>query len=175
MRAQKGGALLIVLIFLSVMLIGAMALMGSQDMSSRLVGNSAFKQAATQYAQLGVGAGSALLKGLADKDKAATGYSPLALPVDTSGLPSVQWEGLPAMSEANGAYIVQFMVERLCTGSLPVTDTAKQCAGLIAPAAGSARVGAAAYETNDGVYFRVTVRVQGPKQSESFVQALFSA
>jgi len=70
-----------------------------------------------------------------------------------------------------GNYSVQRVVERLCQ-TTPVTDPLADCMVREADAPGSNKAGSLAYKAPASVYYRITVRVTGPKSANAFVQAL---
>lgn len=171
--AQRGaGSLIFVLILLTVMLVATTSLFKSSEVSTAIAGNTAFKQAATQAGQLGVAAAAVALKGVAAPDVGADRYYPTRLAEDAYGLPSgINWKGVP--SSAQGMFSVQYVIDRLCSVS-PVTDVASQCQGDTSSETSSAKVGAATYVSIGAVYYRATIRVTGPKNTETFIQALFA-
>lgn len=172
-RHQRGSSLLLVLISLTALLFSALALIRATDTSSAIAGNIAAKQAATAAADVGVAAAGERVDGLASADTAQAGwYYAVQLPTASTGLPTVDWSGVAPLAVGN--YQMQYVVDRLCIVA-PVTDATTQCA--IAPVSSegiSHRAGAAWYRPQTAVHYRVTVRVRGPKQAESYVQALFT-
>lgn len=174
---QQGGSLIFVLVLLTVMLMGSVSMLRTTSTSNDIASNVAFKQAATFAAQAGVDAAAVLLRDVEDPESATEGYYPAKEGDAATGLPSVDWDEIPVttVSAPDGvAYSVQFVVERLCSES-PVTDALEQCSIPYGEKkAGSARVGAADFSVGEGFFYRATVRVTGPKRTESFVQAIFS-
>ena len=70
---------------------------------------------------------------------------------------------------------VQWVVERMCNAPLPVSDVYSQCQVSQTQQTGSNRGGWGVAIQNDPVkYYRVTVRVTGPKSTEQFIQSLVS-
>jgi hypothetical protein len=59
----------------------------------------------------------------------------------------------------------------MCT-TAPVTDTLRQCLVRQVPQQESSRVGAEAVDPPNARQFRITVRILGPKDSETWVQTL---
>ena len=92
--------------------------------------------------------------------------------VDAYGLPTINWAGVPAATVTN--FRVQYVVERLCQGPTPITNLIGQCLTNENTQDGSRKVGSPAYSGTTAVYYRVTVRVQGPRNAESYVQSLLS-
>lgn len=173
-QTQKGASLLVVLLLLVAMLIASAALLRSSETTTLIAGNVAFKEAATQNAEVAFGEAEAYLNALANADTTvAFHYYATPLAQDANGLPAgLDWSQVAAVAE--GAYTHQYVIERMCNAPLPVANTVAQCQVLLSQTAGSNRSGSPIYEGAPAVYFRVTARVTGPKNAESFVQASYS-
>lgn len=170
-KSQSGGSLVLVLVLLAVMLIGTMSMINTTGLSSAMAGNTAFRQGATGAAQFGVDAGAQLIRALVAPDADAAGYYATRRAADAFGLPAVSWSSQPEIVQ--GIYSVRWLVERLCTKT-PVVDPLTDCSGYALATASSSKVGATTYTLGGGLYYRVTVRVMGPKNTESYVQASFA-
>jgi Tfp pilus assembly protein PilX len=171
---QRGGALMVTLIALGVLLIAAVSLLRSTSTASAIASNSASKQAAAEAADVGLQAANLRLTALSAIDTNVTGaYYATQQAVDANGIIAVDWTSVPITQVGN--FKVQYLIDRLCDAPLPVTDNTAHCS--VAPAASEAtshRVGAPLYVPKAPVYYRVTARVVGPKSSESYVQAVVS-
>jgi len=171
---QRGGSLLITLVAMAMLLLGAGALLPSTDTVSAIASNTATKEAAAEAADAGLQAAAVKLSGLTNLDASVAGtYFATQQAVDANGLLTADWSG--AAIRQVGAFRVQYLIDRLCDAPLPVADSAVQCS--IAPTVGhstSHKVGAPLFIPNAPVYFRVTARVVGPRNSESFIQAVVS-
>ena len=173
MRNQSGTSLIIVVILLVILMISALALVRSSETIGAVAGNIAFKQAATEAADTGIAAATQWLTALTNVDTAVAGvYYATRQNVDAHGLPVLDWSGVPAVPVAN--FRVQYVVERLCQGATPITNLISQCLTTEHAQDGSKKVGSPAYSGTTAVYYRVTVRVQGPRNAESYVQSLLS-
>jgi Tfp pilus assembly protein PilX len=173
MRRQSGTSLIIVVILLVILMISALALVRSSETVGAIAGNVAFKQAATEAADTGIAAANAWLIGAANTDLAVAGvYYATRQNVDTHGLPTINWADVPVRAVSH--FKVQHVVERLCQGPTPVANVVSQCLTTENTQDGSRKVGSPAYTGTTAVYYRVTVRVQGPRNAESYVQSLFS-
>ena len=172
---QQGNALLVVLVMVLVLMLGAVAALRSSETSALVAGNSVFREATLQAADLGVTAAYAYVTALTAPDTAiANRYFPLRQTEDQYGMPStVDWNGV-AVIDLRAMYKVQYVVERLCSGALPVTDPVNQCVTDTQPAFGSNKLGSEAFSTPATIAYRVTVRTRGPKNAESYTQALVS-
>lgn len=171
-HTQAGSSLLVTLVVLTVLSAGAVALFSSTLQARMAATNTMFKQVALQASDAGLYAAQRLLATLDAPDEAATGYFPVQQPQSAQGIPaSLDWSRQPLI-DMHG-YEVRWVVERLCD-STPVTDARAQCATAAGAGQGSHRAGAEQYEAAAAIYYRVTVRVTGPRQLETFTQALFS-
>jgi Tfp pilus assembly protein PilX len=170
-QRQGGASLIVVLIVLAVLLIGAMALLRSGEISALVAGNVAFKEAATQGGEIGISTAARAIDAMTDMDTdVARTYYARRQPEDVQGLPTtVDWATVPAVTVGNGK--VQYVIERMCTAA-PVVDPVASCMVRERATSGSAKAGAPAYAGLAQVYYRVTVRVVGPKNTTSFLQAL---
>jgi type IV pilus assembly protein PilX len=170
-RRQRGATLIIVLIVLAVMLVGSLAMLRSSEVSGLVAGNVSFKEAATQATDIGISDAAKTLDAMVNTDTdVANVYYATRQPEDSDGLPTtINWSAVAAAAVGN--YSVQHVVDRLCQ-STPVTDPVGQCMVRDADSPGSNKAGALAYKNPATVYYRITVRVTGPKSASAYVQAL---
>lgn len=186
---QSGAVLFVALIALVSMLLAGIALIRSTDTANVIAGNFAFKESTLQAADAGVELAFSALPTLS-----ATGNTPVSnkyytimLPTDSKGLPTgVNWNNVASTPIGTTGNNVKYIIERLCQGTIsdPVngpapTDTAKLIRYCIAPPAqaaqgGSKSAGHAEFAGSGVVYYRVTVRVSGPRGAVSMVQAMIS-
>lgn len=187
--SQQGSALFISLIALVSMLLAGIALMRSTDTANVIAGNFAFKESSLHAADAGIDLAFVALPAFA-----ATGNVPVAnvyyttmLPIDGKGVPvGIDWSRVPTAAIGNTGNVVQYIIERMCQGTItdPVngptpTDTAKLIRYCIAPPmqaaqGGSKAAGHSEFAGSGVVYYRVTVRVTGVRNSVSMVQAMLS-
>lgn len=173
--------LLVALIVLVALMLGANALVRSVDTSASIAGNLSFKEAAQQMGDIGVEAAATALAtySASPNNNAPSGcssgcqYFATVQSTDAKGVPSTaDWSQIPSTSPATG-YAVQYVVDRLCQNP-PITDIGAQCLANFKAVSGSQRVGAPVFNQVEGVNYRITVRITGPKSTESFVQAVLS-
>jgi len=164
-------SLIIVLVVLAILLVGGLAMLRSSEVSSLVAGNVSFKEAATQAGDIGISDAAKALDTMINLDSnVANVYFATRQAEDSYGLPiTVDWSAVPALAVGN--YNVQHVVERLCQ-TTPVTDPLADCMARDADAPGSNKAGSQAYQNPATVYYRITVRVTGPKSASAFVQAL---
>jgi type IV pilus assembly protein PilX len=170
-QRQRGISLMIVLVVLTISLVGSLSLLRSSEVSALIAGNVSFREAATQATDIGISEAAKALSTMANFDtNVANVYFATRQPEDSHGLPtSVTWSSVPSVTV--GYYSVQHVVERLCQ-TTPVTDPAADCMVRDGEAAGSSKAGSLVYKNPASVYYRITVRVAGPKSTSAFVQAL---
>ena len=170
-RNQHGVSLVIVLVVLAIILVGSLAMLRSTEVSSLVAGNVSFREAATQATDIGISTAGKALDVMATPDtNIANVYFATRQPEDADGLPTtVNWNSVA--TETVGNYSVQHVVERLCQ-TTPVTDPLADCMVRDGEAAGSNKAGSLTYKNPPTVYYRITVRVTGPKSAAAFVQAL---
>lgn len=191
---QKGIVLFIALIALVVMSLAAVALIRSSDTNTLITGNLAFKQSATTSADAGTEAAITLLQshntgGGLNNPIASIGYT--ASTTNNAGDPigTTYWNNLSAnicllpitggvcstagVPDASGNTI-GFMTQRLCkatgdsTGAQCIVSTDSSTNG------NNEAAGEDTLEFSTAVYYRIIVRVTGPRNTVSFVQTIVS-
>lgn len=196
-RAQRGVVLFIALIVLAAMTLASVALVRSVDTATLGAGNIAFKQSATQAAERAVAAAMAKFATLptlgplatgttAQNHQAADNYCASLLPTDPRGVPLVLL-GTPAtvdtnnkacdsqpLAAANKILItptqetLRYVIERLCPAiGAPNQDTCN--VAQVIPGGGS---GTEAHLGANKPLYRVTVRVDGPRNTLHFTQVV---
>lgn len=169
-RPVRGMTLLVVLMLLSVLLLGGLAMARMTEIGTLASGNNAYREASLQASEIGINTAYQAVRGLTDEETAIGGwYRPTNQATDAAGIPDIDWSGTPELT--TGSYSVRYIVERLCT-TAPVTDTLRQCLVRQLPQLESSRIGAEALEPPNARQFRITVRIVGPKSSETWVQQL---
>lgn len=163
--------MLVVLVLLSVMLLGGMALARLTEIGTLASGNAAYHEAAMQASEIGINTAFQAVRALTDEDTTvSTWYSATAKAKDSNGLPTgVDWSTAPAISVGN--MTVSYVAERACTVT-PVTEPLRQCLVKQVPKMGSRAVGTEPLNPPNSKQFRITVRVTGPKDTQTWVQSL---
>lgn len=186
-RRQTGVVLFIALIVLVAMTLAGIALVRSVDTGNIISGNLAFKEASLMSADRGIQAGFAWLSANSaalDNTDTAQGYFSSIQGGDPDWFSEAAWANAVTVGTDDAGNTVQYVIHRMCTQP----DTAynaqnagvdNQCATSTATdpssnaAVGSSmQVGAFVYQTNPMVYYRVTARVKGPRNTISVVQAM---
>lgn len=171
-RASRGVTILVVLMLMSVMVLGGMALARMTEVGTLASGNNASREVSLQLSEVGINTAYMAIRGLASEDvNVPDWYWATTLPTDANGVPTVTWANAPLITV--GAYSVRYVADRMCTVAT-VTDSLRQCLVRHVPQTESARVNFEGVEPPNTRQFRITVRVTGPKDSETFVQTLVS-
>jgi Tfp pilus assembly protein PilX len=187
---ERGVVLIVVLVVLVAMTLAAIALTRSTFTSNRIAGNLAFQQAATHAADVGIEDAIAWLEQHNDatlqNDHLQSGSSDYSYKATYQNPSTTQswasyWDSVIASStylnqlpsDAAGNQ-VSFLIERLCSNVGAATAGA-HCA--ISPDTSSTQgkshgAGSIGFTIADQLYYRITVRVKGPRDSVSFVQAI---
>jgi Tfp pilus assembly protein PilX len=190
---QRGVVLIIALIVLIAMTLAGIALMRSVDTSNLIAGNLAFQQAATHSADTGVEKAVSWLEtanstnnGLALQDSDDTnGYA--ANGSDATNNPSAgqSWDAfwnaalLARKVDVNGGdeddagNKVSYVIDRMCANAGAKTGGASCVASPVVTAATGNNEGTEVQlNAPSVVYYRITVRVAGPRNTVSYVQAM---
>jgi Tfp pilus assembly protein PilX len=187
-RSQRGVVLFVALIVLVAITLAGIALMRSVDTSVVISGNLAFKQTATQssdgamaqaFQWLNANSAGATLQ----NDNAAGGYRSSRPAAEPDWGDMANWTNAVVLNggaaDASGN-VVRYVIHRMCTE--PNTPYNGANAGVpnvcalsyptsAAAVGGSMSVGASSFEALPQLYYRVTARVDGPRNTVSIVQA----
>lgn len=189
-RRQSGVVLLIALIAVVILAIGTVALFRSSDAALFNAGNLAFKRDMTNRGELGIAAAKAALTSGAlnqeatrQSDQLAIGYYATMQATGTHGVPNalIGYQSgkttsvtLPTIN-GGGGITIYYMIDRLCTAT-GSTDPSNAC---VVSSIGSAKGGTVlpyrgqAQPPSVPVY-RISVRVDGPRNSQTFLQTTVS-
>ena len=197
-RRQGGAILFIALIVLVAMTLAGIAMIRSVDTALGIAGNMAFKQASIQGTDRGIKAGFDWLitnssgTTLQSTNPAVTGgaaYSSSRAATEPDWFDTANWAtavslpnefGQVGSADAAG-HIVRYVIHRMCNCA-DVSYNAN-CAGSSVPnvcglyypisggaAGGSMTVGSATFEGIPQIYYRITTRVDGPRNTVSITQ-----
>ena len=191
-RAQQGVVLFVSLIILVAMTLAGIALMRSVDTNVLIAGNLAFRQANTMYADTGVEAARAwLTANTASLNNNQPGgalhyWANYQLGVNFLGTAPVagdnyNWAQAATVAAPDPAYTIAYVIHRLCGGTGAPSDASAKCmqasAGGGSGSSGLGTKGVVSYGVQalpgiSTIYYRVTVRVRGPRNTLSYVQAI---
>jgi len=187
-RAQEGLVLFIALIVLVAMTMAGVAMMRSVDTGLVVAGNMAFKQSAIMVADRGTAEAVEWLKTNSagptlQNTNTSRGYYSARPGTEPNWFEAASWTNSTAVNggtpDASGN-VVRFIIHRMCT--LPDTPYNGSLAGvqnecaLFFPKAsgtggGSMAVGAPQFVGTPQLYYRVTTRVEGPRDTVSVIQS----
>lgn len=173
---QRGVVMYVALVVLIVMTLAGLAMLRQMGGAVSIAGNVAFKQGATAVADAGTEAGRAWLvtpanRFLLDADSPANGYfSSWGASVNPD---TFNWGAAPVAAAANATgFTVRYLVHRLCqVPNLPSTAPAQNCSS----EKGKDIIDKGTGEHFPGTpqpYFRVTTRVEGPRNTVSYTQVV---
>lgn len=170
---QQGSTLFMVLFVLTSLLIVSLALLRSTSTTTLMAGNIAFKQASSVAAGIGINNSIIALQNVINREASVPDvYFATVQPTDQYGLPTtVIWSQVP--SQLSDKYKIQQVIERLCVGPTPVADPDQQCSYIENTESSSSKLGSTQFSSKL-YYYRVTVMVTGPKNTNSFIQAIVS-
>lgn len=182
-RRQAGITLIIALIALVALTMAGIALVRSVDTGNVIAGNFAFRQSSLQATDTGVETAFtqlATIAGSTPDTAIANRYFPVMQTLDTNGIPTtVNWALVPFTTlGSNGEYAVKYVIERLCTGALPIDADAivASCVVDQNSSLNSVKLGGGGCSVNcngpPAVNYRVTVRVEGPRNTVAMSQAI---
>lgn len=206
---QNGMVLLIVLVFLAVMTIGALAMMRATDSATLVAANLGYKQNGIASGDLAIEAAIAWLSkqssGGLEADSTSDGYLASydrngpnikagqtwdAYWNDTASLPTgykcwISWSGTPPAATCHSTPSAQtadaagnksaYLVQRLCLSAGAATDTASGCFQAVSASSSSNSskgAGKLTLTASSQVYYRITVRVDGPRATVTYTQAV---
>ena len=181
----------------AAMSIAAVSLVRSVDTTVVITGNLAFQQTALQVADYGIEAAAGDLVTIRANsrdarwrrgdtcaipggsrtafnyyptlfERASTGSPTIDGVTYTGGypgVPSLDWNTVPCVTNTRipAGYAVQYLIDRLC-------NHATNCVADNPQEGGSRRAGQARFSGAPSIHYRVTVRVSGPNNAQSFVQ-----
>lgn len=173
-RQQAGVTMLVVLVLLSVMLLGGMALAKLTEVGTLASGNTAYREASIQASEVGLNTVFQRIRDeIANEEADQAGwYWATAQDTDAKGMPEVDFDEAPTVTV--GAYTVAYVAERMCD-TTPVTNPLRQCLIKLEPDPfASQQSDPDKLESPNSRQFRVTIRVTGPKDTRTWVQSLIT-
>jgi Tfp pilus assembly protein PilX len=191
-RAQRGVILFISLIVLVAMTLAGIALMRSVDTNVLIAGNLAFKQGTTAVADIGVEAARNWLSapsGSLDQDQPGASFywanwqqgqsDFMGATATTSD--DYNWGQAGTATSPDPAYTIQYVIHRLCGSAGKPSDIGTCLQSSVASGGsgtggskGVVSYGQQALPSVSTIFYRVTVRVTGPRNSTSYVQAILN-
>jgi len=175
LRQQRGITIVITLVLLSVMLLGGLAISRMTEVGTLAAGNNVFHEAAVQASEVGVNTAYQAVRDLSNAEaNSGSWYFAVTQTNDAAGMPNTAiWTTAPQITVGN--YDVRYIVDRQCTGALPIADPARQCLTRTTDPGDMVESGAAGAQQPEPptvMQYRITVRVTGPKDTITFVQSM---
>lgn len=182
---QRGVVLFIALIVLVAMTLAGIAMVRSVDTGNVIAGNLAFKQSATQAGDRGTDAAFNWLTANSagttlQNTNAAQGYFSSRPGTEPDWSNPGSWTNAATLADDGSGYTVSYIIHRMCTQpDTPYNGSnagvANEC-GLSFPSGasssgGSMTVGAVTFQGNPQLFYRITIRVVGPRSTVSITQA----
>lgn len=180
-RRQHGVVLFVALIVLIIMTLAGLALLRQMGVGTSIAGNVAFKENATSVADRGTEFARAWLmanSAITANDSVANGYlSSWAGGVDPTAF---DWAGQSRTltdDQAQTGNTTRMIIHRLCaTANMSALDPAQRCSDFPVINAGESRGGGGYPSVLPGTapspFYRVTTRVDGPRNTVSYTQVL---
>jgi type IV pilus assembly protein PilX len=182
---QAGVILIIALIVLVSMTLAAIGMSRSIDTANLVAGNMAFKQATLQGGDVGFSNAFTWLSGnsgtaVLQTTNAATGFYSSAPATEPNWFDpnDAIWTSAVVLNGGvadNAGNVVRYVIHRMCTqADASYNATGNQCA-LTYPSGGATTGGSMSVGSNQfvgipQVYYRVTTRVDGPRNTISIMQ-----
>jgi Tfp pilus assembly protein PilX len=168
----RGVTILVVIVLLTVMLLGALALVRMSEASTLSAGNAQFRDASLQASEVGLNAAFNAVRAvpaLQENQDIAGWYWNQTQAQDANNMPVVDWSAAPELTV--NAYEVRYVVERMCSVAV-VIDPLRECLVKAEKVVTSAVDIDDKFEPPNSRQYRITVRVLGPKNTTTFIQSL---
>ena len=187
-RAQRGAVLLFAMIALVVLLIGTIALMRSMNTSLFTAGNFGFKRDLTNQGERAIATVLDLVQTGAlgtqtsrENSAKARNYSASILPTNGDGIPlallsDAEFANVGVagndISPADMGVTVRYVIDRLCVAGGPALPDS--CTVASPPPQGGSNDPKDDTELPVQFVYRVSIRVDGPRRTQSFFQSTFT-
>jgi len=183
---QRGAVLFIALIVLVAMSLAGVALIRGVDTANLIAGNLAFKQTATYGGDWAAEQARTWLSGQVAtnlyNDVPASGYfssmqSGLDFTATDPARPDFDWtnNAINVGPDPAGNADVRYVIHRMCdlAGNPSTVNCVRtSTGGTIGGTQGGATYGSAALPSTSQIYYRITARVTGPRNTVSYVQVM---
>lgn len=188
MRRQSGVILMIALIVLVGMTLAGISLMRSVDTTTLIAGNLSFQQGATHSADTGIETAVSWIENnpaLLNADSPTNGYAANGLTAAPAKAATQSWDAywaatwraraITGAADAGGNTVSR-VIDRLCVNAGSPTGGANcSVSPVISTVSGNQEeAGEVPTDTPAFVYYRITSRVQGPRNTVSYVQAIIA-
>jgi type IV pilus assembly protein PilX len=192
-RAERGVVVIIALIVLVAMMLAGIATMRSSGSAILTAGNLALRQAATVSGDIGGEVALAWLRAQGpvtlETRNPAQGYyvtytdqePPTGLPFNPVTWGDTNWRNAARAVQVNGGAadsagnVVSYVIHRMCMNPIaitPPTGTAQECVTVADPGKGGSKDEEKAFTGSSQAYYRITARIEGPKNTVSYIQVM---
>jgi Tfp pilus assembly protein PilX len=185
-RKQQGVVLFITLIILVAMTLAGMAMVRSVFTTNLIAGNLALQQAATHAGDAGTEDAIAWLETnntgtiLHDSTPAGGRYLALTIPIAAGQTWEQYWQAQLAgqafsLAPDAAGNTVSYVIQRLCNNTGNPTTPGTGCAQPqtnSTASSGSKGAGVIALQFNSQIYYRITSRISGPRNTVSYIQTV---
>ena len=188
-RRQNGIVMIIALVVLVAMTLAAISLVRSVDTTNLIAGNLAFQQAATRSGDIGIEKAVSWLEGVNGSltlfnDDGTNGYSATGLDAAKNPGSGESWDTFWTRVLASRAYVlpedqagnkVSYVIDRMCRLAGSPSGAGCVDSPLVTTANDNDNeVNQVQLTAASVVYYRITVRIGGPRNTVSYVQAVVS-
>jgi type IV pilus assembly protein PilX len=185
---QRGIVLIVALVILAVMTLGGLGLMRSMETATMVAGNISFQQDALLSSDVGLESAICWLEGQTDLDtnNPTMGYTAFTIPNETlPDDPVALWQYLDNVysvytlahnlcisnSNVQLSNTVAFSIQRLCNAGNGICINPSD-SGSNADGENQAAGEDTLDNVNTQVFYRITVKITGAKNTTSYVQAI---
>ena len=172
-RAQRGIVMFVALAVLILMTLAGLAMLRQMGGSVSIAGNLAFKQTATSVADVGTEAARAWFttpgRNLSADSSANGYYATWSANVDPTTFP---WSTAPLVTDDATGNKVRYITHRLCQEAKDANAPGQQCSSEGGGGSDKGGGGGGGFTTLTNPYFRVTSKVEGPRNTVSYIQVV---
>jgi Tfp pilus assembly protein PilX len=189
LKRQRGAVLLISLIMLVLLTLAGIGLMRSVSISNVIAGNLAFQQAATHSADSGIETAISFLEANSGSTSTTlnsnilTGAGVRYVAQRQDPASNVSWDSFWSTLASSGAVntlatdaagnTVSFVIHRLCNATgVPAYPGCSYSPDRTNVGGNSMGAGVVQLQTQRQIYYRITARVTGPRNTLSYVQVV---
>ena len=190
MHRQSGVILIIALIVLVSMTLAAIGMSRSIDTANVIAGNLGFKQSSLNAADQGLRAGFQWLVARAgttalNNSDLTQGYFSATTLDEPKWEEPATWDGAAFLNNQDpdaAGNVISYVVQRLCSepntpyNGTGATGLANRCAQTLdddpTSSGQSKTIPPKVFKPNPSIFYRITARAQGPRNTESYVQTI---
>jgi type IV pilus assembly protein PilX len=170
---QRGITLVMVLIMMTAMLLGALALARMTEAGALISGNVAAKEGSMHASEVGWNVAYAQVKALTNENTSTGGwYFATIQPTDANGIPTtINFDATPVVAGGVGRYTVTYAVERMCTVA-DVVASARECLVKQLDLPENREYDPPDHQPKASRQFRITVRATDARGTQTWTQSM---